>query len=103
MRSHFYLLGMMALRLSPPLFFGLILNNPHVLKGKDDLSNRLSLIQVSGRFSNLRHGKCLVHYYPVLLLSGQSYHFIDVLRRALRHDVRGRRGGVRLLRRLAAE
>src|SRR5262245_1979540 len=61
-----------------------LLNNTHVLKGKDDLSDRLSLIQVSGCFSNLRHRKCLVHYCPVLLLGGQSYHFIDVLRGALR-------------------
>jgi hypothetical protein len=42
----------------------------HVLEGKDDLSERLSLIQISGRFSNLRHGKRFVHYRPVLLLSG---------------------------------
>src|SRR5262245_28450182 len=61
-----------------------LLNDPHVLKGEDDLSYRLSLIQVSGCFSNLRHRKCLVHYCPVLLLGGQSYHFIDVLRGALR-------------------
>src|SRR5262249_41180007 len=55
----------------------------HVLKGKDDLSECLSRIQVSCRFSDLRHRKCLIHYRSVFPLCGQSYHLIGVLRRAL--------------------
>src|SRR5262249_46986796 len=54
------------------------------LEGKYDLSDRLSLIQVSGRLNSFVHRKCPVHYCPVLRLTGQSHHVIKVLRRALR-------------------
>src|SRR5215475_4210850 len=50
----------------------------HALKGEDDFSECLSPIQVSGRFSDLRHRKCLIDYRSVFPLCGQSYHLIGV-------------------------